>query len=87
VVTRTRNNQSNYRAAVSYVTGRHALKAGLTLLRQWRLTGTEHNTSVSYTFSNSVPSALTQFAEPTTYSERVNFNLGCTYRINGRLSA
>jgi hypothetical protein len=74
--TRTRNNQSNYRASVSYVTGRHTFKAGLTLLRQWRLTGTEHNTSVNYTFSNSVPSQLTQFAEPTTYSERVNYNMG-----------
>jgi hypothetical protein len=72
----TRNNQSNYRAAVTYVAGRHAVKAGLTFMHQWRITGAEHNNSVNYTFAGSVPNALTQFAEPATFSERVNYNLG-----------
>src|SRR5207344_163565 len=65
-----------YRAAASYVTGTHAVKVGLTLMHTWRVTGAEHNNGVNYTFSNSSPLRLTQFAEPTTYRERVNYNLG-----------
>jgi hypothetical protein len=72
----TRNNQSNYRAAVSYVTGRHAFKFGLTLQHMWRVTGADHNNSVNYTFNTGAPTELTQFAEPATFSERVNYNLG-----------
>ena len=72
----TRNNQSNYRAAVSYVTGTHAAKVGLTLLQQWRVVGNDRNNGVNYTFFNGVPSGLTQFAEPITFRERVNYNLG-----------
>ena len=72
----SRNNQSNYRAAVSWVAGRHALKAGLTLMQQWRITGIDHNNSVNYAFAKGVPNALTQFAEPAEYSERVNYNMG-----------
>jgi hypothetical protein len=72
----TRNNQSNYRAAVSYVTGRHATKFGLTLMQQWRIVGNERNNGVNYTFLNGVPSGLTQFVEPITFHERVNYNLG-----------
>ncbi len=59
-----------------YVTGRHAIKLGLTLLRQWRINGSEHNNSVNHTFNNGVPTGLTQFAEPATFAERVNYNLG-----------
>ena len=72
----TRNNQSNYRAALSYTTGTHSPKVGLTLMTQWRVVGNEHNTGVNYTFSNGLPNRLTQFAEPTTFRERVNYNLG-----------
>jgi hypothetical protein len=72
----TRNNQSNYRAAVSYATGRHSAKVGFTLLQQWRVVGNERNNGVNYTFFNGLPSGLTQFAEPITYRERVNYNLG-----------
>ena len=80
----TRNSQSNYRAALSYVTASHTIKAGFTLQRQWRVTGIEHNDALNYTFraqtpgvlESAVPVSLTQFAEPATYSERVNYNLG-----------
>jgi hypothetical protein len=80
----TRNNQSNHRASLAYVSGAHALKAGLTLLHQWRITGNEHNGSVNYTFQATIPgdlasaqpTRLTQFAEPAKFSERVNYNLG-----------
>ena len=72
----TRNNQSNYRAAVSYMTGRHAIKIGLTLQQQWRINSSDHNNSVNYTFNNGVPNELTQYAEPARFAERVNYNLG-----------
>jgi hypothetical protein len=70
------NRQTNYRAAVTYVTGTHAAKVGLTLMHTWRVTGTDHNSGMNFTFSNGAPLRLTQFAEPTTYRERVNYNLG-----------
>jgi hypothetical protein len=72
----TRNNQSNYRGAVSYVTGTHAAKVGFTLMQQWRVVGNERNNGVNYTFFNGVPNRITQFAEPITFRERVNYNLG-----------
>ncbi len=72
----TRNNQSNYRAALSYVTGTHAAKVGLTLMQQWRIVGNDRNNGVNYTFFNGAPSRLTQFAEPIRFHERVNHNLG-----------
>jgi hypothetical protein len=61
---------------VSYVTGTHAAKVGLTLMRQWRVVGNDRNNGVNYIFFNGAPNRLTQFAEPTRFSERVNYNLG-----------
>ena len=89
----TRNNQSNYRAAVSYVTTAHSIKVGATLLRLWRRTGSDHNGGVNYTFRNrtegdltsAVPVRLTQFAEPLNFSERVNYNLGLYAQDQWRL--
>ena len=60
------------------------MKAGVTLLKLWRVTGTDHNGGVNYTFRNridgvltsAVPTRVTQFAEPLRFSERVNYNLG-----------
>ena len=72
----SRNNQSNYRGAISYTTGTHGLKVGFTLIRMWRVTSSEHNGSVNYTFLNGLPNELTQFAEPAVLAERVNYNLG-----------
>jgi hypothetical protein len=72
----TRNNQSNYRGAMSYVTGTHAVKVGFTLMQQWRIVGNDRNNGVNYTFFNGVPNRITQFAEPLTFHERVNDNLG-----------
>ena len=61
---------------MSYATGTHAAKIGLTLMQQWRVVGNERNNGVNYTFFNGAPSSLTQFAEPITFRERVNYNLG-----------
>ena len=72
----SRNNQSNYRASLSYVTGTHAIKAGLTLMQQWRVVENTRNNGVNLVFANGVPNRLTQFAEPATFRERVNYNFG-----------
>ena len=93
----TRNTQSNYRASVSFVKGAHTVKGGLTLLRQWRVTGNDHNGSVNYTLQATIPGVLTsaqptrltQFAEPAIFAERVNYNLGMYVQnqwIAGRLT-
>src|SRR5262245_8417119 len=72
----SRNNQSNYRAALSYVTGTHSAKVGLTLMQQWRVVENTRNNGVNLVFANGVPNRLTQFAEPATFRERVNYNFG-----------
>ena len=58
------NNQFNGRAAVSYVTGSHALKVGMMFYG-----GRDHIDrfiidSLSYTFRNQLPVSLTQWASP-----------------------
>jgi hypothetical protein len=45
-------------------------------MRQWRIVGNDRNNGVNYTFFNGAPNRLTQFAEPTIFRERVNYNLG-----------
>jgi Carboxypeptidase regulatory-like domain len=72
----TRNRQTNYRAALSITSGSHAAKIGMTLIQLWRFMYASRNSGVNYLFSNSVPLRVTQFAEPATYRERVNMNLG-----------
>ena len=45
-------------------------------MQQWRVVGNDRNNGVNYTFFNGVPNRITQFAEPITFHERVNYNLG-----------
>ena len=82
-----RSDQSNYRASASYVTGSHNIKAGMTLMHQWRLNTQEPNNSVSLVLRNTAacqaggiecgaPFSLTQYATPIQYQEHVNYNLG-----------
>ncbi len=65
------------RFSVSYVTGSHALKFGLydeqARLRQFRTT---NDSNVAYTFNNSVPVSLTQYATPYTLENRMKADLG-----------
>ena len=64
--------QHNERFTVSYVTGSHASKFGLTMSH-----GTESyerlyvNQSVSYQYLNGVPSTLTQYASPASNDQRM----------------
>ena len=57
-------NQANGRVAVSYVTGSHAFKGGLTLLHGWDKRNAFTNQSLSYTFRGGAPQSLTQWASP-----------------------
>jgi len=71
-----RSNQSNYRASASYVTGTHNIKAGMTLMHQWRYTTQEVNNSVSLQLRNLQPFQLTEFATPIQFHETLNYNMG-----------
>ena len=59
-------SQSNQRAAVSYVTGSHAFKAGAFMMRGALEVNAENaiNQSVSYGFNNGRPLSITQWATP-----------------------
>jgi hypothetical protein len=52
------------RASVSYVTGTHAVKAGLQLEELANDRSTEVHGNVNYTFNNQVPVSITQYATP-----------------------
>ena len=73
-------DQSNQRVTVSYVTGSHAFKTGMTMQEGWHRHqfGEPELTSgaVSYTFNRQLPLSLTQWAAPIVLSERLKANVG-----------
>ena len=82
-------SESNQRGSVSYVTGSHAFKVGFTTQEAWHHAWYDDNGPapgigpglVAYTFLNGpsgspVPSSITEYAEPVTFSERLKVNLG-----------
>jgi len=73
-------DQSNQRVALSYVTGSHAFKTGLTLQEGWHRHqfGEPDLTSgdISYTFRNQQPLSITQWAAPIVFLERLKANVG-----------
>ena len=82
-------SESNQRGSVTYVTGSHAFKVGFTTQEAWHHAWYDDNGPgagigpglVAYTFLNGpsgsvVPSSITQYAEPVTFSERLKVNLG-----------
>jgi hypothetical protein len=71
-----RSDQYNYRASASYVTGSHSVKAGMTLMHQWRYNTQELNNSVTLTARGKQPVSLTEYATPIQYHETNNYNLG-----------
>ena len=81
-----RSTQSNYRGAVSYVTGSHNMKAGFTLMHQWRYATQEPNNSVSLTLRGGVPFSLTQYATPIQFHETMNYNAGIYAQDQWRLN-
>jgi hypothetical protein len=71
-----RSTQSNYRAAASYVTGSHNIKAGFTLMHAWRYATQEPLNSVTLAFRAGVPFSLTEYATPIQFHETMNYNAG-----------
>ena len=71
-----RSTQSNYRAAVSYVTGSHNIKTGFTLMHAWRYATQEPLNSVTLTMRAGVPFSLTEYATPIQFHETLNYNAG-----------
>jgi hypothetical protein len=77
-------SESNQRGSVSYVTGSHAFKVGFTTQEAWHHAAYDDGGPsagigaglTAYTFLNGVPSSLTEYAEPVTFSERLKVNLG-----------
>jgi hypothetical protein len=73
-------DQSNQRFTMSYVTGSHAFKAGLTMQEGWHRhqygEPTDNSGNVDYTFFNQRPLSLTEWATPITLRERLKANVG-----------
>jgi hypothetical protein len=74
-----RHGNAGYRSsrvAMSYVTGSHAFKTGVSAYAGKVLVGGEPNFPVQYTFRNRVPVSLTQIASPNRSEDRIKLNLG-----------
>jgi hypothetical protein len=71
-----RNNQYNYRASGSYVTGTHALKVGLFFMNGWGYVTNEVPGDMKFTFTRGAPSSLTEYATPIAFRERLKADLG-----------
>jgi hypothetical protein len=80
-----RSTQSNYRAAVSYVTGSHNIKAGFTLMHAWRYATQEPLNSVTLAMRAGVPFSLTEYATPIQFHETMNYNTGLYAQDQWRL--
>ena len=68
-------NQNNYRGAVSYITGSHALKTGFTLMRGHEHRPRQHLGDMNFYFRNGVPSRVQIFA-PDEITQDLNAALG-----------
>ena len=67
----------NTRFAASYVTGSHALKAGVTFMHLWALTSSDVvNNGMTLQLLNGVPRQVTVFATPFSFYEMLNQNWG-----------
>ncbi len=71
-----RSANKNARASVSYVTGTHAFKFGLSAQTTWGYQTSAGENPVSYVFNNKVPVELALNAVPISYREREPYNLG-----------
>ena len=68
--------QANQRFGMSYVTGTHHFKTGVSLQQGWRRHVNEVNGDVNYTFRSQLPLSITQYTTPLVYEERLKINLG-----------
>lgn len=68
---------NNYRASVSYVTGSHALKFGVTDAHSSRTADVrDDDVHVIYRFNNGIPNQITEKATPYTRKENIRADLG-----------
>ena len=68
----------NTRFAASYVTGSHAIKAGVTFMHLWALTSSDVvNNGMTLQLLNGVPRQVTVFATPFAFEEILKANWGC----------
>jgi hypothetical protein len=70
------NSGLHSRAAVSYITGAHAYKAGMTYTRGWSHSHIFANQPVTYRFNNGVPNQITELAYPYDFQNNVDHDLG-----------
>ena len=59
-----RQDQSNQRFAVSYITGSHGFKVGIATLQGWTSDVSEINRDITYTFRDVTPQSVTLWASP-----------------------
>jgi hypothetical protein len=70
-------NQHNERFSISYVTGSHAAKVGVTTMQGQESYGLLYiNESLAYQFFNGVPVSLTQYGSPSTQDMRIKMAMG-----------
>ena len=66
----------NYRVALSYITGGHAVKFGVTHRSGWIDFATFDFQPLSYRFNNGIPNQLTQRAQPSLYKGNIDHDIG-----------
>ena len=66
----------NYRLALSYITGAHAVKFGATHRSGWIDFATFDFQPLSYRFNNGIPNQLTQRAQPSLYKGTIDHDIG-----------
>jgi hypothetical protein len=74
--TYTTHRIETYRAALSYVTGSHATKVGMSLVRGERNSTVEVNGNHNIALLNGVPRSVTVYATPYVNIEHLNANFG-----------
>jgi hypothetical protein len=72
----TRHRIQAYRTALTYVTGSHAFKAGMTLMQGQRSARVTVNGDLNLQLLNGVPRSITVYATPYVNTEDLNANFG-----------
>lgn len=70
------SSQVNERFSMSYVTGSHNIKTGMTMLHGWRRAYQTINGNIDYVFRNGAPISVNIWAAPIEFKERQKVELG-----------
>lgn len=71
-----KGKQANQRFSLSYVTGSHAVKAGVNTMFGWKKTTSRVNQEMGYQFLNGVPNRVTMYVSPLSTYERLKADVG-----------